>query len=332
MTGKHTKGMTASELLLKAGNGYEGSNGTVMVDLIDLMGLSRNIRHSECFYALAAKIEAELAQARGKALRQGAELWAKANGWPDFRDGEDFGAWLDRCTYKKPVDDHNEPVQFGDEIELHSRSGGMNKGCLQKVYVNKGPVMILSFVGTYAAYECRYDTECDVLKRPATEALGADGKPIVAGETAYDTKTGIEIVVSRIAKDEGDNVIVCASGDICELQFDPRHITHTPPDTQEKIDSDARKSCLEYLGCIGSDCSECPAKIDGELPSDHYGCGNDCSVAMKFDLLRRQRELVRCRDCWNMAVATDGSRYCAHWSRRVPLDGFCHLGERKESE
>ena len=82
MTGKHTKGMTASELLLKAGNGYEGSNGTVMVDLIDLMGLSRNIRHSECFYALAAKIEAELAQARGKALRQGAELWAKANGWP----------------------------------------------------------------------------------------------------------------------------------------------------------------------------------------------------------------------------------------------------------
>lgn len=43
-------------------------------------------------------------------------------------------------------------------------------------------------------------------------------------------------------------------------------------------------------------------------------------------------ELVRCRDCWNMAVATDGSRYCAHWSRRVPLDGFCHLGEREESE
>ena len=42
--------------------------------------------------------------------------------------------------------------------------------------------------------------------------------------------------------------------------------------------------------------------------------------------------LVRCSDCANLALATDGSRYCAHWSRRVSLDGFCHLGEREESE
>lgn len=42
-------------------------------------------------------------------------------------------------------------------------------------------------------------------------------------------------------------------------------------------------------------------------------------------------ELVRCRDCVNCATAADGSGpYCAHWSRRVPWDGYCHLGERKD--
>lgn len=42
-------------------------------------------------------------------------------------------------------------------------------------------------------------------------------------------------------------------------------------------------------------------------------------------------ELVRCRDCVNCATAADGSGpYCAHWSRRVPWDGYCHLGERRE--
>lgn len=44
------------------------------------------------------------------------------------------------------------------------------------------------------------------------------------------------------------------------------------------------------------------------------------------------RELVRCEDCANLAEASDGTRYCAHWSRRVPLDGFCHLGERREGK
>lgn len=47
---------------------------------------------------------------------------------------------------------------------------------------------------------------------------------------------------------------------------------------------------------------------------------------------RRPEPLVRCADCWNLAVSTDGSRYCAHWMRKVPLDGYCHLGERKDEK
>lgn len=299
MTGKDPENMTASELLrwLAGGDFQSNCRACHLFYASDECG---GLKCGDWKRDIADKIDKELKDTRAKGISegvdasmlQGAMLWAKANGWPDFHEGEDFGAWLDRCTYKKPVDDHNEPVQFGDEIELHRRSGGMNKGCLQEVYVNKGPVMILSFVGTYTACECRYDTECDVLKRPVPEALGADGLPIKVGETAYDTKTGIEIVVSRIAKDEGDNVIVCASGDICELQFDPRHITHTPPDTQEKIDRDKRKAAMCYWECADNECFSCPCKINGKKPSEYYGVFN-CTVAQGMDIARRQAELYK---------------------------------------
>lgn len=40
--------------------------------------------------------------------------------------------------------------------------------------------------------------------------------------------------------------------------------------------------------------------------------------------------LVRCVDCANLAVGDDGSRWCSHWDKKVPVDGFCHLGEERE--
>lgn len=281
MTGKDTN-MTASELLLKAAE----KTGPDCFLCHEVFSIRCNDTCGRWCSLLADKIDAELIEARAEgisegvdvSLIQGAMLWAKANGWPDFRDGEDFGAWLDRCTYKKPVDDHNEPVQFGEEIELHHRDGSVDKGRFQEATATDGPVWVLSFTGVDHEHLYRYDSEFDVIKRPVPEALGADGLPIKVGETAYDTKTGIEIVVSRIAKDEGDNVIVCASGDICELQFDPRHITHTHPDTQERIDADATRDPRAYY-------------------NDHIGHNvglvDDAGVyeAVMAHLLKRQREL-----------------------------------------
>lgn len=67
-----------------------------------------------------------------------------------------------------------------------------------------------------------------------------------------------------------------------------------------------------------SDCAaETHMALTGQPPQSFYGQPLTC-------------ELVRCRDCRNLAVAADGSRYCAHWSRKVPLDGYCHLGEPSE--
>lgn len=276
MTGKDPNDMTASELLRKAADGYDGGPGMVMECMIDLMGFNGNASYAECFEALSDKIDAEIAQARGEALLQGAMVWAKANGWPDFKAGEDFGAWLDRCALPRPRFEDGEPVQFGDEAEVRGSMGevvGMAfnaDGCCEVTISFEYDSTATHYIGP------SFDGER--VKRPAPEALGADGKPIVSGETAYDTKTGIEIVVSRITKDEGGNVIVCASGDICELQFDPRHITHTPPDTQERIDTDSALSPREYYDrYIGP--------VVGKV------CEDEAVPAMIAHLLRRQREL-----------------------------------------
>ena len=66
------------------------------------------------------------------------------------------------------------------------------------------------------------------------------------------------------------------------------------PDTQERIDADARKNSIRYWGCEDFSCDECPALIDGKKPVAFYELDlvrDSCSEAQKLDLLRRQREL-----------------------------------------
>lgn len=58
-----------------------------------------------------------------------------------------------------------------------------------------------------------------------------------------------------------------------------------------------------------------------------------CDVDGPRTSWREVGEIVRCRDCVNCALASDGSApYCAHWGRRVPNAGYCHLGERRDDE
>lgn len=119
MTDKDPKDMNSSEMLRWSANCtmyYRWGNPWNKL-AIAILGLdpekarAQEVHVTDAFSRLADKIDAELAEARELSLLRGAELWAKANGWPDFREGEDFGAWLDRCAYKKPVDDCNEPVR-----------------------------------------------------------------------------------------------------------------------------------------------------------------------------------------------------------------------------
>lgn len=288
MTDKDPNDMTASELLLWAANGEENEYGHKMAraKLFDaLIGenfyFTKNSEERQAMHVLADKIDAELTEARDLSLRQGAELWAKANGWPDFREGEDFGAWLERCALKLPCDKDGEPWSIGDRVMPGNRSESTVTG-----YDFDGNEWFLKYrwcgIDSYAN---EFATSC---KRPAPEALGADGLPIVEGETVYDVETGEAYIVRLPCAGTGKTFFEGGG------YRDPAYLTHTPPDTQERIDADALKSCVKYWDCDDFSCGKCPALIDGKKPVEFYELDpihDSCHEAQKLDLLRRQREL-----------------------------------------
>lgn len=264
MTGKDPKGMTASEMLRKAGNGYEGASGTVMKNLIDLMGLSRKIRHSECCYDLADKIDAELAEARELSLLRGAELWAKANGWPDLKEGEDFGAWLERCALKLPCDKDGEPWNIGNRVIPGNRCESTVTG-----YVFDGDGWFLKYrwcgIDSYAH---EFATSC---KRPAPEVLGADGLPLYEDDTVYGTgrqqhRYTVQVPHS-INEEVGERFCVqCYDHDEGDITWcDPSMLTHTPPDTLERLRDDIaewRADCAKPGSGWDAKTAEWAARID----------------------------------------------------------------------
>lgn len=284
MEQKDPKDMTAAELLRLA-----DSHPCSMCHLV--MAGDESCATTGCAswaYRLADKIDAELAQARELSLRAGAELWAKANGYPDFKQGEDFGAWLDRCAIPRPRFEDGEPVQFG-ELVSSNLFGAVKVSAIE-----------LTADGTHVKDEPDGDwsTSLEVttsrLKRPAPEVLGADGKPIKVGETVYVTDSGIERTVKNFGTKlcegmdgwDGSPWVMFGNGSWMHA----RDLTHTPPDTQERIDKDTRLSSVAYWKCNGIPCRICPAAIDGENPAKWYGV-RTCGHAMFLDLLRRQREL-----------------------------------------
>lgn len=119
---------------------------------------------------------------------------------------------------------------------------------------------------------CLFDGS-ERVKRPEPEVLGADGEPIRKGETVYDGTGNRHIVVEV----DTDRALVEFDGEL-KRGWCASFITHTPPDTQERIDDDASMPPRRYYAAkIGHDVG---LKDDEEV-----------FTAVALDLLRRQREL-----------------------------------------
>lgn len=228
MTDKDPKDMTVSELLREA-----DSSPCSMCHLV--MDGDESCATTGCAswaYRLADKIDAELAQARRSGLERSAKSWAKANGWPDFRDGEDFGAWLRRCALKRPVFDDGDPMQIGNLVSS-KLFGNVSVGAIEytatDVFVKDAP-------------DGDWSTSILVdkpLKRPAPEVLGADGKPVKVGETVYPIDgewLGIPLEVSGIESPASVKVYLSAGKSWTTFHVD--RLTHTPPDTLERLRDD----------------------------------------------------------------------------------------------
>ena len=307
MTGKDPKDMTASELLRKAAadGDSESSMWSPLEELFHLIGISVTEGQEEVFTALADKIDAELAQARELSLLHGAAIWAKANGWPDIREGEGFDEWLDRCALPRPRFEDGEPVDMEDFGDPESDDFAWYTVSDSGDWTIYAPAISLDPI------------EGDIserVKRPAPEVLGADGLPIEVGETVWlDGEHAHWAGFVTLGSGDRCGLVGVDPHDSLKVRYvnDPRSgmvcfanavsagcpaswLTHTSPDTQERIDSDAQKSMVEYWECATEGCLECPAKVDGRKPCERYGTNvpfENCTAAMMLDLLRRQREL-----------------------------------------
>lgn len=283
MTDKDPKDMTVSELLRKAAIRETDEYGNItphvkmfsalagedaaMTDYVDRGGLMRQ---------LADKIDAELAEARKEAVNESKKpMWWFRSAikcgydWPEPRDGENFRDYLHRCFLPRPRFEDGEPVQMGDEIAI----------CGGDIDVNE-VVMLLDGSG----YRLLHSTDVsasaieDRVKRPAPEALGADGLPIVVGETVYPIDSEWLDTTLEVLSVESLSVKVSLPSGKGWTMFRAKDLTHTPPDTQQRIDEDATLPPREYYNAhIGHDVG---LKDDEEV-----------AVAMVLDLLRRQREL-----------------------------------------
>lgn len=145
-------------------------------------------------------------------------------------------------------------------------------------------------------FECGGD-ECDACAERVADAMAAhlmpegvewprfeDGEPVRIGDEVLG-KHGEPVAVTRVSFVEGG----CYFN---ESRYVAGERVKRPerPDTQERIDADARKSSSGYWECYGSACDNCPARIGGMTPKQRYHA-EECNKAKILDLLRRQREL-----------------------------------------
>lgn len=244
MTDKDSNDMTASEMLRWSANYtmyYRWGNPWNKL-AIAILGLdpekarAQEVHITDAFSRLADKIDAELAQARDLSLRRGAELWAKANGWPDFKQGDDFGAWLERCALKLPCDKDGEPWSIGDRVMPGNRSESTVTG-----YSFDGADWFLKYrwcgIDSYAN---EFATSC---KRPAPEVLGADGLPIKVGDAMWSLSGAGPLTVTSLHTDDptpdgGDSPWADLDDDGLYSWIYAGSLTHTPPDTLERLRDD----------------------------------------------------------------------------------------------
>lgn len=279
----------------KGGNCYCEAAGEYGIECFDT-------KCSSCRRLLMTKIADEIDAEKQSILRNCAYPLTQEVGKP-LKEDEDFESWLDHWYFEKPVDENNEPVDFGQTVVDKMRGEiDVNRVCYTKTgwYFNE------------SRHGCALRKPRNIsygygerVKRPNPQVLDADGVPIEVGDKVwmlpgkhcktfplYGYKAGVEYTVSENESDihKEDGRICITGGDFTYGYPMPEQVTHREPDSQERIDRDATKDEYEYWGCTGSECHNCPALVDGKKPKQRYGVFW-CNSATRLDLLRRQREL-----------------------------------------
>lgn len=113
------------------------------------------------------------------------------------------------------------------------------------------------------------------VKRPEPKVLDADGMEIKVGDTVWHVY-GSEWLVEELNR----YGVRCFDG-AKRRTFSPTFLTHTRPDSWERLEKDAEKGNCEYLGRSQSSCDGC--YLNGKSACDEY---------VRIDLVRRAKALA----------------------------------------
>lgn len=127
------------------------------------------------------------------------------------------------------------------------------------------------------------------VKRPAPEVLDADGVPIKVGDTVWDDD-GVEMTVMSLVGELPGHVTTHSKNPPATYSINPKRLTHTHPDSWERLEEDAVKGVCEYAGAVHDefgdyDCDTCRFYDErGKLI---------CEQLMALDIVRRAKALAK---------------------------------------
>ena len=178
--------------------------------------------------------------------------------WPRFEDGE--------------------PVMPGDKVHYASAHNVETEIEVESITVMDGFFVLCDD-------ECRsnqYELGQRV-KRPEPEVLDADGVKIKVGDTVW-TLNGLEGVVTKV---EDGAAYIAYESDYAQRE-EAANLTHTRPDSWERLEEDAAKHPCDYAevvkGSAFSYCGKCPWWEE---------CGGDRGAElMALDIIRRAKKLA----------------------------------------
>lgn len=121
------------------------------------------------------------------------------------------------------------------------------------------------------------------VKRPEPKVLDADGVEIKVGDTVWH-EDGTMLRVDGFGGIEDGETIVnvhVIRGAVPWIAVRSLSLTHTRPDSWERLEEDAKKGNCEYLGRSQSSCDGC--YLNGKSACDEY---------VRIDLIRRAKALA----------------------------------------
>lgn len=121
------------------------------------------------------------------------------------------------------------------------------------------------------------------VKRPAPKVLDADGVEIKVGDTVWH-EDGTMLRVDGFGGIEDGETFVnvhVIRGAVPWIAVRSLSITHTRPESWERLEEDAKKGNCEYLGRSQSSCDGCC--LNGKSACDEY---------VRIDLVRRAKALA----------------------------------------